>query len=82
MMATMNISLPAEMKAWVEQMSASGRYGNASDYIRDLIRKDQDKQAALGELEALIIGGLESGISEYSVDELRERALKKFREQR
>lgn len=40
-MATMNISLPAQMKAWVESRSADGRYANASDYVRDLIRRDQ-----------------------------------------
>lgn len=40
-MATMNISLPDPMKAWVEAQTQSGRYANASDYVRDLIRKDQ-----------------------------------------
>jgi antitoxin ParD1/3/4 len=38
----MNVSLPNEMKTWVEfQAQNSGRYTNTSDYVRDLIRKDQ-----------------------------------------
>ena len=42
-MATMNISLPDQMKEWVEAQSGSGRYSNASDYVRDLIRRDQER---------------------------------------
>src|SRR6185437_15736805 len=37
-MATMNVSLPDPMKEWVEAQAATGRYSNASDYVRDLIR--------------------------------------------
>jgi antitoxin ParD1/3/4 len=47
-MGTMNISLPDGMKAFVdEQVSARG-YGTSSEYIRDLIRKEQDRQALRG----------------------------------
>ncbi len=60
-MATMNVSLPDPMKAWVERQAESGRYGNASDYIRDLIRRDQEKREALAALQAAITEGVESG---------------------
>jgi antitoxin ParD1/3/4 len=60
-MATMNVSLPAPMKAWVEERSADGRYSNSSDYVRDLIRKDQERAGALAEIQALIDQGLTSG---------------------
>jgi antitoxin ParD1/3/4 len=60
-MATMNVSLPEPMKAWVERRAESGLYGNASDYIRDLIRKDQQRQEAIAALQAAITEGLESG---------------------
>jgi antitoxin ParD1/3/4 len=42
-MATMNISLPDRMKEWVESRSEDGRYANSSDYVRDLIRRDQER---------------------------------------
>lgn len=63
-MATMNVSLPDPMKAWVDAQAKGGRYSNASDYVRDLIRRDQDQQIARSELQQMITEGLESGASE------------------
>jgi antitoxin ParD1/3/4 len=60
-MATMNVSLPDPMKDWVEAQTRTGRYSNASDYVRDLIRRDQDRQKAIFELQALVDEGLASG---------------------
>lgn len=60
-MATMNVSLPAPMKAWVETQTSEGRYSNASDYVRDLIRKDQERHTAIRTLQAAITEGIESG---------------------
>lgn len=59
-MASMNISLPDEMKNWVEENVQTGRYSNASDYMRDLIRQDHRK---LEELRAALIEGENSGKS-------------------
>lgn len=66
-MATMNVSLPDPMKAWVERQARSGRYSNASDYVRDLIRRDQERSDKLAELQRLITEGLDSGVSERSM---------------
>lgn len=66
-MATMNVSLPDEMKEWVEEQANSGRFGNSSDYIRDLIRRDQE---AVSELRALVDEGLNSGFSDKSLEEV------------
>jgi antitoxin ParD1/3/4 len=60
-MATMNVSLPEPMKAWVERQVEGGLYGNASDYIRDLIRKDQERKQAIAALQAAITEGVKSG---------------------
>jgi antitoxin ParD1/3/4 len=60
-MATMNVSLPEPMKAWVEQQAEGGLYGNASDYIRDLIRKDRERKEAIAALQSAITEGVESG---------------------
>ena len=54
-MATMNVSLPDQMKDWVEAQAKSGRYSNASDYVRDLIRRDQERRdEAIQELRSLL----------------------------
>ncbi|WPG41454.1 type II toxin-antitoxin system ParD family antitoxin [Variovorax sp. EBFNA2] len=56
-MTTMNISLPDEMKAFVDAQVADRRYGNASEYMRDLIRRDLARE----QFRAAIFAGLESG---------------------
>ena len=66
-MATMNISLPEEMKAFVELQVATGQYANSSDYIRDIIRQ---RQEAVDRLRALIDEGDASGISPRSFEEI------------
>jgi antitoxin ParD1/3/4 len=77
-MATMNVSLPDPMKLWVEAQAKGGKYGNASDYVRDLIRKDQERQNKIVQFQKLINDGLESGLSTRTMEELlveaRERA--------
>ena len=58
-MTTMNISLPESLRTFAEER-ARARYSSASEYIRELIRRDQ-KDAAREKLEELLIQGLESG---------------------
>jgi antitoxin ParD1/3/4 len=60
-MATMNVSLPDPMKDWVESRTHDGRFSNASDYVRHLIRKDQERQAAIEALQSEITAGFASG---------------------
>ncbi|MCW8308224.1 type II toxin-antitoxin system ParD family antitoxin [Acidiphilium sp. PA] len=55
-MTTMNISLPDDLKRFVDERQDHG-YGTSSEYIRELIRRDRDRLA----LRALIVEGLESG---------------------
>lgn len=69
-MATMNVSLPDPMKAWVEAQAESGRYANASDYVRDLIRRDQERADKTAALQQLIAEGLASGVSGRGLDEI------------
>ena len=66
-MASMNVSIPAPMRDWVEDRVRSGDYADASDYIEDLIRHDRERHAAL--VEALIEGE-KSGISNRTVAEI------------
>lgn len=69
-MATMNVSLPDPMKEWVEAQSRTGRYSNASDYVRDLIRRDQERSGKIAHMQKLIDEGLASGISDKGMDEI------------
>jgi antitoxin ParD1/3/4 len=58
-MTSMNISLPEELKEYVEQR-AQGGYSTPSEFVRELIRRDQ-KRHAKERLEQLLLEGLESG---------------------
>lgn len=52
----MNVSLPEALRAFVEDQVAQRRYGTTSEYIRDLIRRDQDRQ----NLRDLLLAGVTS----------------------
>lgn len=69
-MATMNISLPDDMKAWVEAQAATGRYGNSSDVVRDLVRREQDRQTKIANMKRLVEEGRASGIDPRSMEEI------------
>ena len=69
-MASMNISLPDPMKDWVETQTNSGRYDNASEYVRDLIRHDQDRAAKVAAMQKLVDEAFESGVSDKSLDDV------------
>jgi antitoxin ParD1/3/4 len=73
-MATMNVSLPAPMKDWVEAQTKTGRYSNASDYVRDLIRRDQERTERIARMQQLVAEGLESGVSPESMTDIAEAA--------
>lgn len=79
-MATMNVSLPDQMREWVDEQTKSGRYGNASDYVRDLIRRDQDRAAKIANMQVLVDEARAGGISELSFDDVIERARAKVRD--
>ena len=73
-MATMNISLPDPMKDWVQAQVETGAYANTSDYVRDLIRQDQENRNKIQALQNAITEGLKSGISSKSFDQIIETA--------
>ena len=60
-MGTMNISLPDPMKSWVESQTRTGRFANASDYMRDLIRRDQAWAEVIATLQSAVDEGVQSG---------------------
>ncbi|OIP45450.1 MAG: type II toxin-antitoxin system ParD family antitoxin [Deltaproteobacteria bacterium CG_4_10_14_3_um_filter_60_8] len=69
-MATMNVSLPDPMKTWVESQVSTGHYSNASDYVRDLIRRDQEYQDKHETLIRALIVGENSGVSKRAVRDI------------
>ena len=75
---TMSFALPDALRSYIDQRVRSGQYGNTSEYLRDLIRHDQEEQAKK-RLRALIEEGLQSGsgrtLTPRVVADLKTRAL-------
>ena len=78
-MATLNLSLPDAMKAWIEAQTKGGQYNNASEYVRDLIRRDQNEREKLERLQTAIDQGRRSGISNRTPEEILTAAKAELR---
>ena len=61
----MNISLPDQLKEFVDAQVGSGRYSSVSEYVRELIR-DDGKRMTQEKLEAMLMEGIQS--SNASID--------------
>ncbi|MCC6590614.1 MAG: type II toxin-antitoxin system ParD family antitoxin [Bryobacterales bacterium] len=84
-MQTMNISLPDQLKNFVDHQVSSGRYSSVSEYIRELIRGDE-KRDAERKLESMILEGLQSGpateLTAQDWAQMRAEALRQFERRR
>lgn len=80
-MSRLTISVPDQMNEWVEAQISAGRYGNVSEYFRDLVRRDQErKETALNELRSMIDRAAASGISDKTLPEVLEAARQEARQ--
>ena len=83
-MESMNISLPEPLKAFVDGQIASGRYSSASEYVRELIRGDEQRKAEQ-QLEALLLAGLkgdEQPLTRADWERIRQTATAQVRARR
>jgi antitoxin ParD1/3/4 len=72
-MSTMNISLPESLKTYVDEQVAGRGFGTGSEYVRELIRRDRDRQRLRG---LLLDGGRSepAGVADATYfEKLRER---------
>lgn len=84
-MATMNISLPETLRAFIEERVAQGGYGTVSEYFRELIRADQRRKAE-EKLEALLLDGLNSGpaklMTKKDWEGIKQRGLERIKQRK
>lgn len=64
-MSTMNISLPDELRSFVDSQVSGGDYTSSSEYVRELLRKEKDRVY----LRGLILEGAASELSDRAFDE-------------
>ena len=69
-MTRKTITIPAAMDEWVKGQIGTGRYGNDSEYFRDLVRKDRDRHAGATELGRMVDAAETRGMSERTPAEI------------
>jgi antitoxin ParD1/3/4 len=72
-MSSLNISLPEQLKSYVESQVELGDYGTPSEFVRELIRRDKEKRRA--RLEAELVNAQRSGDIELRSGDLKNRPL-------
>jgi len=75
-MSTMNISLPDSLKDFVDEQVTTRGYGTSSEYVRELIRRDQDRLQLRGLLLAGAASKASEPVSEAYFEGLRNRVRK------
>lgn len=75
-MSTMNISLPDTLKSFVDEQVNQRGYGTSSEYVRELIRKDQDRQHLRGLLLAGAASAPTAPVDADYFESLRDRVRK------
>ena len=73
------ISMPDDMGSWIESRIESGQYNNDSEYFRDLVRKDQERQDAIITLQNMMEEARRSGISDKSMEDIMKEAEERLR---
>lgn len=84
-MASLNISMPDDMRQFVDERTKTKAYSTPTEYVRALIREDQ-KRAADERLESLLLEGLDSGPATEMTQEdwvrIRQAAREELRKRR
>ena len=79
-MPQVNLSLPPALKDWVDTKVAEGRYSSASDYMRDLVRRDLESAMTETEwLRELVGEGLASGVVDEEPETVIENIIARRR---
>lgn len=74
----MNISLPDPMKTFIDEQVAAHGYGSSSEFLRDLVRREQDRQ----QLRGLLLEGAASPLGEVADDAYFDKVREQIRTRR
>lgn len=71
-----SITFTAQQDAYIKSLIEQGYYTNDSEYIRDIVRKDQERRKRIIDLNEALIEGMESGPTDATIDSIWEEALR------
>jgi antitoxin ParD1/3/4 len=72
------ITFTEQQDQWMKAKIAGGQFTNDSEYIRDLVRRDQEKNAEIEAIRAALIEGEQSGMSTRTPDDIRKAVQKRM----
>lgn len=70
-----SITFTEQQEAYVKSLIEQGFYTNDSEYVRDIIRKDQERRKRIVDLNDALIEGMESGPSDATIDSIWDEAI-------
>ena len=73
------ITFTEQQDQWMKAKIAGGQFTNDSEYIRDLVRRDQEKTAEIEAIRAALIEGEHSGMSTRTPDDIRKAVQERMR---
>ena len=76
-----SITFTQQQYQWIKEQIEKGDYTNDSEYLRDLVRRDQANQQNLEELRAAIQEGLDSAISDKTLEQIWKEAEERHAKQ-
>ncbi len=76
-----SITFTEQQDLWIKQQIENGDYTNDSEYLRDLVRRDQADKQKINELRAAIQDGLDSGLSDRTVEDIWKEAEERYTRQ-
>ena len=79
-MVKKSITVTEQQEQWIQTQLASGHYASDSEVLRELIRREQRRDAELQAIRAALLEGEESGMSPLSADDIRKDVLKRLRD--
>lgn len=78
-MTELSITMPPALQSWLETRLAEGRYADAGDYLRDLVRRDQEHaQEDVAWVKAAIAEGLASGVVDKEPEDVIEEIIARY----
>jgi antitoxin ParD1/3/4 len=73
-----SITFTEQQDAFVKSLIEQGFYTNDSEYIRDIIRKDQERRKRVVDLNDALLEGMDSGPSDATIDSIWEEAINEY----
>ena len=73
------VTLTDQQEQWIKVRIAAGEFTSDSEYIRELIRRDQEENVKLQALKSAIRKGLDSGVSDKTVPQIMEKVEARLR---